>query len=268
MYTNIFETQVTSSSAGNQIKKFENGRYYKFDTAGYEGLAEIVASRLAKQTTLVKYGVTEYYPFQREGKRGCFSYTFNTDNTREVSLYRILISKYSTDLRGVYSVYDQTYDTLVLSFFDFIREQVVELYGYDILPWMTQLLKFDWLILNEDRHFRNISFLVDDKGILKPTPVFDNGAAFLSDCVCYPLSSNISTFLNDIKAKPFSSSFETQVQMIEKYEAPKLQFLSRSISIQMSDLVEYYSTKEISRVQELLRYQMTKLYPDVEVEFI
>lgn len=268
MFTNIFETQVTSSSAGNQIKKFDNGRYYKFDTIGYEGLAEIVASRLAKQTTLTEYGITEYYPFQQNGKRGCFSYSFNAGDAREVSLYRILISKYNTDLKGVYSVYEQTYDTLVLSFFDFIRELMIELYAYDILPWMTQLLKFDWLILNEDRHFRNIAFLVGDKNVLRPAPLFDNGAAFLSDCLCYPLSSNISTFLNDIKAKPFSSSFETQVRMIEKYAAPKLQFLSRSISIQTSDLVGYYSTKEISRVQELLVYQMAKLYPDVGVEFI
>ena len=268
MFTNIFETQVTSSSAGNQIKKFDNGRYYKFDTIGYEGLAEIVASRLAKQTTLTEYGITEYYPFQQNGKRGCFSYSFNAGDARKVSLYRILISKYNTDLKGVYSVYEQTYDTLVLSFFDFIRELMIELYAYDILPWMTQLLKFDWLILNEDRHFRNIAFLVGDKNVLRPAPLFDNGAAFLSDCICYPLTDDSEMFLSDVKAKPFNSSFETQVQMIESYAAPKLQFLSKHVLLQTSDLAEYYSSEEILRAQKLLVDQMAKLYPNVEVEFI
>lgn len=277
--TNYFGTQSAdssfllnraSSSVGNQ-KKFqdENGMFYKEDLLGYEGLSEVLSSRLARQTTLANYGVTEYHPtLAGENKRvGCCSTTFNPNGYQEISLYKILISRFNTDLKGVYRNYEETYDIVNFTFFDFIRELLYELYKYDILPWMTQLLKFDWLVLNEDRHFRNIAFLLAD-GKLQPAPLFDNGAALLSDLTSYPLGEDIDVCISQVAAKPFNSSFERQVRAIEEYGAQKLNFVTDVVELQITDLTAFYTESVISRAKNVLMSQMHKLYPNVEVKFL
>ena len=45
-----------TSSKGNQEKWLENGRWYKLDLFGYEGLAETVTSRLLRQTNAEQLG--------------------------------------------------------------------------------------------------------------------------------------------------------------------------------------------------------------------
>lgn len=267
---NNFLLNRASSSVGNQ-KKFqdENGMFYKEDLLGYEGLSEVLSSRLAKQTTLASYGITEYRPaLVGENKRvGCCSTTFNPNGYQEVSLYEILISHFYTDLAGVHQIYEETSNTVNFTFFDFIRKLLYELYKYDILTWITQLLKFDWLVLNEDRHFRNIAFLLAD-GKLQPAPLFDNGAALLSDLTSCPLGEDINVCISQVAAKPFNSSFERQVRAIEEYGAQKLNFVTDVVELQITDLTAFYSEDEISRAKNVLMYQMHKLYPNVEVKFL
>lgn len=260
-----------ASSQGNQRKFQDNGIFYKEDYRGYEGLSEVLASQLAAHTTLIQYGVTKYFPcslaINNQSSVYCYSYSFNPNKYRELTLYKILISYFNTDLKGIYEIYEETYDTLTLSFFDFVRELLLSLYDYDILPWMTQLLKFDWLILNEDRHFRNISFFLAG-GELTPAPLFDNGDSLLSDLICYPLSMPVDECLSKVTAKPFKSSFDVQVKEIEEYGAPRLKFLSNHVELCTSDLSKFYSQEVILRAKSVLLRQMGLLYPDVEVSFV
>lgn len=267
---NLNRHKVGASSLGNQEKWCSEGVYYKLDNLGYEGMSEVISSQLAKYTTLAQYGVTEYSPFRlkMENKTtvGCFSPSFSPNGCREVTLYKILTSYFNTDLKGVYKIYEAEYDVSLFSFFDFIRDLLLNLYNYDVLPWMTQLLRFDWLVLNEDRHFRNISFLLLDEK-LSPAPLFDNGAALLSDLRSYPLEESIDSLIPRLNAKPFKTSFEKQVMMLERYQAPKLQFLDKRVRIDISSLVRFYPQALIDRAQSVLHRQMSILYPDVEVNF-
>lgn len=260
-----------ASSLGNQEKFKEGDKFFKLDHLGYEGISEVISSRLAMHTSLAQYGITEYFPYcvTKGGKQrlGCGSKLFNLNRGREITLYKILTAYFNTDLKGVYKIYEETYDTLTLSFFDFVRELIYSLYQFDILPWMTQLLKFDWLILNEDRHFRNISFFIDDDRLL-PVSLFDNGAALLSDLGTYPLSDSIEECISRVTAKPFNSSFRAQVQKVEAYGEPKLQFRENRFSLDVSDLKEYYSEHLILRALRVLQKQMQLLYPYVEVDYI
>jgi len=78
--------------------------------------------------------------------------------------------------------------------------------------WLTALLEFDQLILNEDRHPHNIAVIRKTDGTYKLMPFFDNGAAFCSDTTRdYPLSMPLNVCMRSVKAMPFNSSFQRQV---------------------------------------------------------
>ena len=47
-----------TSSKGNQEKWLDNGRWYKLDLFGYEGLAETVTSSLLAKTNVESLGFT------------------------------------------------------------------------------------------------------------------------------------------------------------------------------------------------------------------
>jgi hypothetical protein len=64
--------------------------------------------------------------------------------------------------------------------------------------WLTSLLEFDRLILNEDRHFHNIGFILKDDGKYRLMPFFDNGAGLCSDSLGdYPMSMPINVAISD-----------------------------------------------------------------------
>lgn len=253
------------SSQGNQKKFIQDNKFYKLDQFGYEGLSEVIASRLAKQTSLSAFGVVEYEPYSNGKKHGCFSKIFTNEDVSEITLYRLLLNRYNTDLRGVYQIYEETYDTLIFSFFDFIRDTILDVYDFDVLSFFTQLLEFDWLIVNGDRHFRNISLLVSSDKLIA-MPVFDNGAGFLSNLEDNPMNVSIEQCITNIEAKPFNTSFEAQVRQLKKYHASTL-VIPNKVVIPIQDIVGVYPSEYIERVHGVLVAQMNKLFPGVEVMF-
>lgn len=50
----------------------------------------------------------------------------------------------------------------------------------EIGKYITQLIELDSFVLNDDRHFNSIAFLYNN-GQFQMCPIFDNGAALLSD---------------------------------------------------------------------------------------
>lgn len=85
------------------------------------------------------------------------------------------------------------------------------------IPYDTKLLHnmlaFDYLIYNQDRHFGNFGFLrnVDTLEFVGMAPIFDNGTSMWFDT----LDADIST--SDMKAKPFKDSFKKQLEMLPSY---------------------------------------------------
>ena len=57
---------------------------------------------------------------------------------------------------------------------------------------LINLLAFDLIIMNEDRHNSNVGFLMSDNGELKLSPIYDNGYSLLYD--------DIKGMLNDFKS--------------------------------------------------------------------
>ena len=60
-----------------------------------------------------------------------------------------------------------------------LLESITKIYGKEKIE---DLMLFDSLIYNTDRHLGNLGMLVDNntREILKPAPIFDNGNSILS----------------------------------------------------------------------------------------
>ena len=80
------------SSLGVQDKWYNDGRYIKLNTCGYEGVAEILASHLLRYSDLPSNLYTPYYSciIEENGKvlgSGCYSYNFLNDDESELSFF-------------------------------------------------------------------------------------------------------------------------------------------------------------------------------------
>lgn len=87
--------------------------------------------------------------------------------------------------------------------------------------FLNQLMLFDLLILNEDRHSKNLEFFVDEPCVLKPVPIFDNGSSMLYD--------DIRGLLGDYRrattyalCNSFYSSFQNAENLIRGKECVKI----------------------------------------------
>lgn len=101
---------------------------------------------------------------------------------------------------------------------------------------------------------------MDEKGVFHLCPVFDNGAALLSDTVLdYPLGENICELLGTVKAKTLCNDFDEQLDAAEKLYGQPLRFSFHEKDIkQAMDAEPYYPQELKQRVLEILRIQKRK----------
>ncbi|MGM9936672.1 MAG: hypothetical protein ACI38A_04960 [Candidatus Ornithomonoglobus sp.] len=164
---------VHSNSKGNLLKTeykkdgllhfVKTGRMQLRDYPGFWGIEpviEVICSRLGKALNL---NMADYTLHVLSGKRyGKEIVTFVCD---------------SPDFRnGKSLVYLQTLYIQNNEYLDF--EKLCRLTdGTDLV----NMLAFDLIIMNEDRHNGNAAWLLNDDGSLESTPIFDNGYALLYD---------------------------------------------------------------------------------------
>ena len=128
--------------------------------------------------------------------------------------------------------------------------------------WLTCLLEFDSLILNEDRHFHNIAVIHTPSNAFKLMPLFDNGAGFCSDTTRdYPLFMSPSICAPKVKAKPFNTSFKKQINACKKLYGPQLRLSMAlgDIELGLLDDMVYYSDAVKMRAVGILRRQIGQL---------
>ena len=186
---------VSSSSNGNQIKWKHGNIFIKQNLLGYEDVAEVLVSHFLSFTDLkeceyVKYYSCIIYEDEKLIGNGCYSYDYIKDYT-EVSVSSILDSHMLS--HGV------SYDEL--------RWFLLDIVGFDVKNYLDKILSIDSITRNDDRHFKNISFLYKD-GKYICSPIFDNGSSCLSDTVSYPMNIPIEDNFKSVYAKPFKSIFK------------------------------------------------------------
>lgn len=248
------------SSKGNQLKWKHDGYWYKADHMGYEGLCEVLISRLLRYSNIEDF--VEYEPAQIEYKgkiyTGCRSRNFMS-NDKELITMEHLFRQYTglnltQELAHIVSVRER------IAFF----VNMVQEYAHikDFGKYITATLEMDAFFLNEDRHTNNIALIYNPvTRKYQNSPHFDNGLALLSDTNSdYALEKPIQDCFNMIQAKPFSFSFDEQVdEAILLYGRQiKFDFEIDQVLHELEYLKDCYEDRILKRVELIFRNQMRK----------
>ncbi len=260
LYENDIRQYDRQSSKGNQLKWLCNDLWYKADYTGYEGLAEYVVSKLLQYTDLAE---REYIVYQTEeikykfsNYKGCCSKDFLPRDWQLITLERLFQNSYGESLnKALYSI--EKYENRIR----FLVEQTIRTTGLDKFgEYMSKLLTVDAFFLNEDRHTHNIAVLMDADGKYQYCPIFDNGAALLSDTTLdYPMGIPVAELIPTVQSKTFCTSFDEQLDVVDKMYGQHISFEFGEKEIEKILAEEScYSNDIKNRVMEILLEQRRK----------
>ena len=252
------------SSKGNQVKVYKDKVWYKGDYLGYEGASECVVSRLLQHSNVVDFVSYDVCRFVYNGNvvNGCCSMDFKLPGEEEITLEN-LIQKCTGNTSDVYLSGLSASDRII-KVVDFVKG-TTGLVNFG--EYLTMLLELDRLVLNEDRHFHNIVLLKSKSGTYRCCPVFDNGAALLSDTsVDYPIGMPVLNAIRKVKAKPFLTSFTKQVDICEELYGRQFKLYGDvCVSALTEGLLNVYEKPVIERIEQVLTIQLSR-YRDSDVE--
>lgn len=262
----VFENELLmpqrQSSKGNQLKwKTSDGKWYKADYLGYEGLSEYVASEMMKKSTLAIDEYVEYRLVQIKYKsqiyNGCVSEEITSEpGSRLITLERLFKNRFGKGLnKGIYSIgdHEERIKYLVNSVESCTRIR-------DFGKYINKMFTIDCLLLNEDRHTHNIAVICDSKNEYRLCPIFDNGAGLISDTrIEYPMTEDVYKLMDSVKSKTICDDFEEQMFLSEKLygENIRFQFEHKDLD-KLLESADIYSDKERQRVYDIVSEQMRK----------
>lgn len=259
----VIDIYVTSKDAiccetpskGNQVKYCirSNNKtiWVKQDYLGYEGLSEVLASRIALNTNIPQFfPVVEYYPCYivkdndlKHKTVGCYSYDFHIKGTTEITFEKLCVSNFGRTFSELYK-YGRGNIT------DFYFKLLSGLNIPFLYDYLALLFEFDRLICNEDRHTCNILVLQKENSFM-PAPLFDNGAGMFSDTT-YTYFSDLTHIqcLRKVKSEPFITSFDKQVKLVNSFS--QMHLIINDNRVLISDLRDLYEPCIINRVSKFL----------------
>lgn len=255
----IFET-AGHSSKGNQLKWRQGDIWYKADHMGYEGLAEVVVSRLLHHTSAENFVHYDPVRIQYAGQEylGCQSRNFLLPDEELITidrLFRLYTGRSITREMGRM--------TSVRERIVYLVENVIEFTGLETFgQYLTAVLELDAFFLNEDRHTNNIAVLRsagDDRYRL--CPYFDHGLSLYSDTTTdFKMERPLVECRKIVEAKPFSRDFDEQMDEAEAVYGKQLSFHfdSKVIRREVAVLEGIYEEPVIRRVEEVLNQQRHK----------
>ncbi|MCM1282296.1 MAG: hypothetical protein NC180_04480 [Muribaculaceae bacterium] len=248
----LTESEVHSSK-GNQLKWKVDNIWYKADFLGYEGAAEYFVYKILEHSnvcTYVEYSI-DYIQYNGRMLAGCVSNDFLHDGQRIVTAERLFMAQYGK--LADYVICDYGLEGRIEQFVD-CMEAMTDI--SDFGAYLTMLLELDAITLNEDRHFHNIAVLQNYDGSFEVCPVFDNGAAFLSDTRNdYPLGGNVKDLIPNVSAKPFSLQFDAQMEVCEHLYGKQLSVSDFDTSECLSVIEQIYGNRVSDRIRQIYEYQ-------------
>lgn len=247
------------SSKGNQLKWCVDDVWYKADNNGYEGLSEYVVSKLLMKSSLKDNEFIDYSLEQVKYKDNiinvCKSNNFLKDNEKIITIKRLL-DIYNNNFFGVY-------DSLVTikEKAQYLVKTIVSLTNLtNFGEYLYRLAVVDGMFLNEDRHFHNIAVIQRNDGTFDYCPIFDNGAALLSDTrLEFPFDKNTLDLIKSVKSKTFMEDFMDIINALEGLYSSHILFsyTEKDINKILED-IKIYDEKIIKRVKQVLIYQKNR----------
>lgn len=262
LFEQNIRTENRHSSKGNQLKWFNNEIWYKADYAGYEGLAEYMVSGLLQYSNLeqadfVLYD-TEQIRYKYQNYLGCSSRNFQQPGWQLITLERLFLNHYGESLnKCMYSIraHEERLKFLVDQ-----TEQITGLQGFGI--YMSKLLTLDTFFLNEDRHTHNIAVLMDGVGNFQYCPVFDNGAALLSDATMdYPMNVDVNCMIGNVKPSAYFTDFDEQLDIAEQLYGQNVRFCFKHEDVHALLEKEANYPKEVKERVEAVIMEQRRKYP-------
>ena len=243
-----------TSSKGNQEKWLDDGRWYKLDQFGYEGLAEVVISKLLEKSnieietpfTFVRYRLEKINAHGVE-RCGCSSSNFLNEGESIVTLSHLFKSE-GISLNKTLQDLKSNKKRMI-----YLAEKTAELTGLEDFPkYLSLLFEIDALFLNDDRHLNNIAVILTPNGY-KYCPIFDNGAGLLSNVMDHPMDILPDAFIKEAKARPFMTTFNRQVSTVRDlygnfFEMPKIK--EDELSEILKEPLSYYPDRDRSYISE------------------
>ena len=230
---------TSGSSKGTQAKYYDNGYWYKENRNGYEGLAEELATKLLKCSNLNNFA--EYERCLVNGKNGCRSKNFLKENEHLLSFERLHMM--NTGMHFVDAI--RTYNTpeeRIKYTIEFMKECT----GFDVSSYLGNILMFDAVILNQDRHFNNLCIIMNQKtGEVSECPIFDNGDSLLSNFGKFPPMEDLQENLNHCVSLPFSANAFLQANI-----------LSSTLKFDYNAIKKMLEEEKECRAIEVLRHQI------------
>lgn len=238
-----------TSSKGNQEKWLDNGRWYKLDQFGYEALAETLVSTLLERGSIETDTPFCFARYRMERLRahgfertGCSSPNFLAPGQSIITLSHLLSRQEEKPL--VERLGRLPSDKKRIAY---LAQATAEFTGLDEFPaYLALLFEVDALFLNDDRHLNNIAVLERD-GKYDYCPIFDNGAALLSNQRDYPMDIAPKGLIPAIEARPFQISFNRQRNTAVSLFGQQLQlpqFQRSDILEALEPLLDYYPQRD------------------------
>ena len=199
-----------SYSAGEQYKGWVdvNGAKYlvKVNTHYREASKEISAYRLAKAFGLdcVEYKDVNI-KFKGLDRNACICRSYLGEKENDISVWKALGNRFQVKKNeSARDLFNRAVECLSAK----LRIDKLSLENY-----IKIILTFDYIICNTDRHLNNISF-IENNGVYRFAPIYDNGKSFLgTDAVL--TDSDLINKSNKYKSKPFSSNPKSNLIDIE-----------------------------------------------------
>lgn len=253
-----------TSSKGNQEKWLESGRWYKLDQFGYEGLAETMASTLLERSSIETETPFHFvrYRMERMGvhgleRTGCSSPDFLRPGQAIITLDHLHSRQGETPLAARLSRLSSDRKRI-----EYLARATAELTGLEDFPaYLTLLFEIDALFLNDDRHLNNIAVLEQD-GKYDYCPIFDHGAALLSNQRDYPMDVEPKGLIPLGVASPFHISFNRQRNTAISLFGSQLSlphFGREELQRTLAPLLEYYPQRDrgliLDRVCETILFR-------------
>lgn len=249
------EKVAETSSKGNQEKWREGNRWYKLDQFGYEALSEVLVSLLLEKSnveTQLPFSFVRYQMGKRRvhgyDRTGCVSDHFLGSGQSLITVNRLLTQYLGYPLRE--KLLRLSSDKRRIAY---LAEATAAYTGLEAFPqYLTLLFEMDDLFCNDDRHLNNIAVLWEE-GRYDYCPIFDNGAALLSNMRFFPVDIAPRALIASLRARPFLTTFTRQRNAARSMYGRQLVlpiWKAEEIHQLVTPLLAYYPVRDRDLIRE------------------
>lgn len=192
------------SNRDNGIVLIKGDDFLKRDDGRSQAVMEFYAAQVAEKMGFnhVDYDLEIFHHKSGETETVCTCPLFTSEDIGFVNAYDYFLEK------GV-DIKNESPESLL------VQAKMAETYGMDAY---CDLMVFDTLICNQDRHLGNFGYLIDNNTgqLLKPAPIFDNGFSFMVGASKYDLN-NIPEYVSSLSGKYLSFDVQAKAFTRERH---------------------------------------------------